>query len=188
MIALIKKKERIFQKAVPTNPGTALQGGMNVRSNRILKRCNHLEELIVAIALILMTAITFVNVISRYFLHASLAFTEELTTNMFVVLTLFGSAIGVRRGAHLGLSILTDALSKKAQRAVAFIGNGLSAILYLVIVKHSINMIKTQFTSQQISPALGIPQWLLSLTIPIGCLLLALHFVLLMMAQIRGDS
>ena len=51
-----------------------------------------IEDIICAICLIVMTALTFANVIARYVFSASFSFSEEITTYLFVLLSLIGSA------------------------------------------------------------------------------------------------
>lgn len=137
---------------------------------------NNLEEYVTVIGLLLMTAITFANVLSRYFLHASLAYTEELVTNLFVWTSLFGSAIAARRGAHLGLSLFTDMLPRGMQRHLLLATSLVTATLYLFICWYGIEMVMSQQAMAQISPALNIPEWVLGLAIPFGSVLVAARF------------
>ena len=62
------------------------------------KILDNIEEVLCAICLSIMTIITFINVIARYVLSASLSFTDEITTYLFVLLSLLGSAIAAKRG------------------------------------------------------------------------------------------
>ena len=64
----------------------------------------HFEEASCAILFAIMAIVAFVNVISRYLLKYSLAFTEELLISFFVWLTLLGAAVAFREGSHLGFS------------------------------------------------------------------------------------
>lgn len=138
---------------------------------------DNLEEYVTVTGLVIMTVITFANVLSRYFLHASLAYTEELVTNLFVWTTLFGSAIAARRGAHLGLSLFTDMLPRGAQRHLLLATFLVTAALYLFICWYGIEMVMSQQAMGQISPALNIPEWVLGLAVPFGCVLVAVRFV-----------
>ena len=68
-----------------------------------------IEEILAAACLIVMTILTFANVVVRYLFSASFSFSEEITTYLFVLLSMLGTAIAAKRRAHLGLSIVTDA-------------------------------------------------------------------------------
>ena len=86
--------------------------------NKIL---DYIEESLVCVCLVVMTALTFVNVVARYVFSASLSFSEEITTYLFVLLSLLGSAIAAKRGAHLGLTIISDRVGTKAGRVLGII-------------------------------------------------------------------
>ena len=72
----------------------------------MLKVLDWFEEIICVLCTIVMTVLVFANVISRYLLHSSLSFSEEITTYLFVLLSMMGTAIAAKRRAHLGLSII----------------------------------------------------------------------------------
>ena len=73
----------------------------------MMKILDKIEEYLCICCLVVMTALVFANVFSRYVLHASFSFSEEITTNLFVLLSMMGTAIAAKRQAHLGLSIVT---------------------------------------------------------------------------------
>ena len=53
-----------------------------------MKILNKIEVGICILCLIAMTTLVFANVFSRYVLHLSLSFSEEITTNLFVLLSM----------------------------------------------------------------------------------------------------
>ena len=87
-----------------------------------MKIFDWIEEILCVLCTAVMTILVFANVFSRYVLHYSLSFSEEITTYLFVLLSLMGSAIAAKRRAHLGLSILTDAVSPAVRKALYVIG------------------------------------------------------------------
>ena len=54
-----------------------------------------LFEVIGVLGLFIMLVIAFGNVVSRYLLPTSWAFTEELTCGLFILVSLLGAALGV---------------------------------------------------------------------------------------------
>lgn len=82
------------------------------------KLCGNIEEIICLLIMVVILAITFNNIICRYILHASLSYTDEVTTGLFVYLTMFGTAVAAKRKAHLGLSLLTDRMPEQARHIV----------------------------------------------------------------------
>lgn len=70
-----------------------------------------LEKFVSCVCVILMSILVFINVIARFVFNHSLAFSDEISTYLFVLMSFMGTAIAARRGAHLGLSIVTDKVS-----------------------------------------------------------------------------
>ena len=66
---------------------------------------NEFEKIVCAVLFLGMTLIGFINVVVRYATHYSFAASEELLTNGFLLLTVFGAAIAARRGQHLAAAL-----------------------------------------------------------------------------------
>lgn len=141
------------------------------------KFLDNFEEYVVAVALSIMTIIAFANVLSRKIFHASWSFTEEITTNLFILSSLLGAAIAAKRGGHLGLSLFTDFIPKKHQKFVSLI-TVLVALIYCgFLVKYGFQMSMGEKVSGQLTPALGWPEWIFGMFIPIGGVFIAVRFV-----------
>jgi TRAP-type transport system small permease protein len=119
-----------------------------------------MEHWIVAILLLVMSCITFVNVLSRYFLHFSFAATEEITINLFVWMTVVGSGIAFKRGAHLGMVTLFDLFPPRFKKAVILFSAALGALLFLLVNIYLVGTIYDEIVLfHATSGALGIPVW-----------------------------
>lgn len=136
-----------------------------------------LEEIIAALALSAMTILAFVNVIARYVFSASLSFTDEITTNLFVLLTLIGASIATERNAHLGLGIITDNVSPKLRRSLAVLANLLGAGFTAVLVYYGVIMAYNEYKLQQVTSGMQLPEWIFGSFVPIGAALLLVRFL-----------
>lgn len=143
---------------------------------KILKICDWIEEGLAAIALIVMTVITFVNVIARYLFSASLSFSDEVTTYLFVLLSLLGTAIAAKRRAHLGLTILTDIVNPKVRKVLLLIGYGIAVIFSAAIFYYGILMVKNQILLGQTTPAMQWPEWIYGSFVPFGAFFVVIRF------------
>lgn len=143
-----------------------------------MKKKLHLDELIGAILLGIMSLITFLNVMNRYFFKRSIAFTEEITVNMFVWITLLGISMAFRRGTNLKMTNLFDLISPPLKKA-AIIGAGiLGTFLFLFLIANSLQEIYKNITFYKTtSEALGIPTWIYSLGTPIFSLVVIRELV-----------
>lgn len=136
----------------------------------------NIEELLSAIIMLFMLTITFANIIGRYFFTASISYTEEITTSLFVLLCTLGAAIAVKRNAHLGLSIITDRLSDKWQRRFCIFACILGMVFTLVLTYTGILMTINEYELKQISITLQWPEWIYGSFVPIGAMFITIRF------------
>jgi TRAP-type C4-dicarboxylate transport system permease small subunit len=138
---------------------------------------DNLEEATGVLLLAIMAAFAFLNVITRYFIHYSFASTEEIEVACLVWLTMLGAAAGFRRGIHLGFNLLElrfPSLDKKILFPFASI---LSIVTICTVILVSLFQIRDEITLGISTEALGIPQWLYTLAIPAGGVLVLFRIV-----------
>lgn len=119
------------------------------------------DEYLAGGLLMVMALIAFINVLGRYLFHYSLAFTEELTINLFVWMTVLGSGLAFSRGAQLGMTGVFRLFPVRLKQGVIVLGAVLSAGLFVAIdtlLLRSIWFEISVFHAR--SPALGIPVWI----------------------------
>ena len=150
-----------------------------------MKILDKIEEFICIVCLLAMTALVFANVFSRYVLHLSLSFSEEITTNLFVLLSMMGTAIAARRRAHLGLSILTDAVSPKVRRALLIFGFGLSTVFSFAVFFYGVKMVQSEYILAQVTPSMQWPEWIYGCFVPFGAIFMTIRFAQITWAEIR---
>jgi len=139
--------------------------------NRWLDR---LEEGACVVLLAVMTGVALLNVITRYVVRYSLAFTEEVVVSLFVWLTLFGTAVAFREGAHLGFNYLVERLPRPLQRGAVWLAAALAVVLFGALIWFGVGQIRSERMLGTTSEALAIPQWWYTAGIPaIGFLVLA---------------
>ena len=141
------------------------------------KFLNSFEDGICAIILFIMLILTFINVIARYVLLASMPLVEELTCDVVMVQSTLGPATAGKRGAHLGLSVITDILPQTAQSVIALICDILNAAFCVVIVYLGYLMVQNQINSNVLSMGMSWPVWLYGIWLPIGGVVLFIRQV-----------
>ncbi len=141
------------------------------------KLVNNIEEYICLVVSVVLLSLTTANVFSRYVIHASISFTDEITTNLFVLLSVMGTALAIKRGSHLGLSILTDALPKKYAELTAtftcLVGAAVAATLFYT----GILMVEHQIQRGVVSITLMIPAAIYGSFLPIGMFFVIWRFL-----------
>ena len=132
-----------------------------------------------------MVAINFGNVVSRYFIHASWAFSEELMVILFVYNSFLGASVAYKRNAHLGFTVLTDLFSPGSKKKVACLTCILTSTLMLLLAWFGMEMVKNQMIFDQRTPALGMPEWVAGVSIPLGATLIIFRVVQSYRSQIK---
>lgn len=75
--------------------------------------CEKILRYITGVLLAGMVVVVFSNVISRYFLNAAIAWSEEISRFMLIWLVFLGANLAYINDEHLGLDILVKAVPKK---------------------------------------------------------------------------
>ncbi len=118
-------------------------------------------QVLAAVFLAAMALISFVNILGRYLFHYSLAFTEEITINLFVWMTIIGSGIAFERGAHMGMESLYELFPRRLQHGITVAGAVLAAALFATVDILLVRTIHAEVTLfEATSPSLGIPVWI----------------------------
>ncbi|MCZ4368715.1 MULTISPECIES: TRAP transporter small permease [Sulfitobacter] len=135
------------------------------------------EKIVCALLFLGMTLIGFINVVVRYATHYSFAASEELLTNGFLLLTVFGAAIAARRGQHLAVTIVQDFLPRPAARVVFVLSVILSVMLLAASAWFSWATLMNQIDSGIRSYALGVPAWWYQIGLPFGFALIIIRYL-----------
>lgn len=142
---------------------------------KLLRALDFLEEACIVIGFAFMAIMNFINVASRYCFHYSFSSTEELTITAFVWITMLGAAAGYKRFAHLGMSYVVEKFPPKGQAFFALFSMACSLVMILILIRYGFQMVAGQIQLQAKTPALGLPQAIQGLAIPVGGIFIALR-------------
>ena len=143
----------------------------------IRKLLHNAEEYLVAVLLALMVLFVFAQVVSRYALHRSLSYTEELVRYFFVWATFLGAGAALKRGRHLRLDIIVHRLPDRWQEAARGFALGGTLLLFAVIGIYGLHIVRLQMQTGQTTAALGMPAWWVGSSVPVGCALLIVRAI-----------
>lgn len=140
----------------------------------------------VIILLILMVVIVFANVVSRYYLQVSLAWSEEVARFMLVWLVFIGSFLAYIHDEHLGLDILVMKFPPNVRRVVA-IGTNLLVLLALyAVMEGGYLLMRDNF--DWLSSAAEIPHGYVYFIVPFTCGLMMLQSTLKTYYLLTGQN
>lgn len=125
-----------------------------------------------------MAIIIFANVVLRYTTSASIEWAEEVARYLMVWLTFLGAGPVLRYGGHIAVDNLQDSLSPVAARAIRVVIAALLFGFFGFMVWFGVLYVeRAQF---QMTPTTQIPMSWIYAAMPVGGLLLALHFALVL--------
>jgi len=138
---------------------------------------DRLEEGACVLVFAVMTVVAFVNVITRYVVQYSLAFTEELVVSLFVWLTLLGSAIAFREGTHLAFTFVVERAPRAVRRWALWLTAALNVVLFGLLLYYGLRQIQSERLLGTTSEALAVPQWWYTAGIPAFSILIIVRIV-----------
>ena len=140
------------------------------------------EEALAAGAMALLCIITMANVLVRYFTNISFAFTEEISVWLMVVMTLVGAAGAFVKGHHISINFFVDRLAPAIRYKVQLFGLLASTVMFATLAFFGTRMAYDDYRYEVTSPALGAPQWLYTVWLPVLSLLIVARLVQLVFA------
>jgi C4-dicarboxylate transporter DctQ subunit len=123
-----------------------------------------------------MVLITFVTVITRYVFDYPLSYIDQFVPNLLVWVTFLGSSAAMKRKAHLGLSMVYDALPRNVRPAadvLVLLGTG---AFFAATAWYGWKVVVLQMENKMMA-SLGYPSWIVGLAVPVGSALLVVRGV-----------
>jgi C4-dicarboxylate transporter DctQ subunit len=154
-----------------------------------LRVLDHLEEWLIAGLMAGATLLIFVAVLHRYaaglaipwlqdrLLALNLGWAQELCIYMFVWMAKFGAAYGVRTGIHVGVDVLVNRLAAPLRSKLILFGLFAGALFTGVIGCFGANFVWGLAGTDQSTPDLELPSWIVYLAIPCGSFLMCFRFL-----------
>jgi C4-dicarboxylate transporter DctQ subunit len=155
----------------------------------MLKLLDHLEEWLIATLMVAATLLIFVAVIHRHaagypipgvqdvLLKIDLSWAQELCVYMFVWMAKFGAAYGVRTGIHVGVDVVINHLSPRWRYGYVLFGLLAGAFFTATIGTFGAIFTWDMAHTDQTSPDLELPKWIVYLCIPLGSYLMCFRFL-----------
>ncbi len=132
------------------------------------------EEWLAVASMAVLLLITLVNVLIRYFSNESVAWTEEISVFLMVVLTLAGASSVASRDRHVRIEYFLNRPiaggSYAPRRGLLLFGALLTSIVFTILAALFGCWVYDQYRFSETSVGLGIPLWWYGIAIPPLCL------------------
>lgn len=135
---------------------------------------DRLTKLLIALMMGAMVLDVLLGVVNRFVFKFSLSWTGQLARFLLIWISMLGSAVAVRQGAHIGVMFVLTRMGRwrnyfMALNSVLIIG------LLSIIGGYGLELCFAQ--SGQISPVMQISMFWPYLAVPAGCLLMVIHYL-----------
>ncbi|MFN4278113.1 MAG: TRAP transporter small permease [Ferrovibrio sp.] len=125
------------------------------------------EDWVGAAVMLLLAAITFANVIARYFTNQSFAWTEEISISLMVILTMVAASAAVARDRHIRIEAFFERGSAGRRRMLALISAAATVVGFVILTALAARFAYDDYRFDVTSPGIGIPQWWYSVWLPV---------------------
>jgi C4-dicarboxylate transporter DctQ subunit len=153
----------------------------------MLRILDRLEEILIASLIAAATLLIFVSVVHRYgtgvpllyplFSKIHISWAQELCIYMFIWMAKFGAAYGVRTGIHVGVDVLINQLNPRWQKRVILFGLLGGALFTFIVGSMGAKFVIELMSTDQVSPDLELPSWIVYSCIPLGSYLMCFRFL-----------
>jgi TRAP-type C4-dicarboxylate transport system permease small subunit len=136
-----------------------------------------IEEILTALVMAALALITFINVLVRYFTNRSFAWTEEISVFLMIVLALVGASAAFGRNHHIRIEFFVNKCKPVLKRRLGELAALLGALMFGVLAVLSAYLTWDQYVFDEISPAIGVPQWWYSIWLPVLSTTISLRLI-----------
>lgn len=126
-----------------------------------------LERVLASMALVIISLISLTNVVTRYVTGGSLAFTEEFSVFLMVVVTFAGASVALRRNGHIRIGLLERALPGAARKGLIVFQWLCGTLVLGLITWFGGKLAWQEYQWGSLSPGLGLPQWWYVVWLPV---------------------
>lgn len=148
--------------------------GKSIRA--IDRTLEYMEVTIVAGSIILMALLMVTHVLGRMFFRIGVPGRTEVTELLIVLITFVGVSYAVRRARHISMSAIYDTLRGVPRKVLIItISLGTGALLFYMAWQ-AMGYVETTYNRGRSTSALGIPLWMIYISMPIGFTLAGIQY------------
>ena len=111
--------------------------------------------------------IVFLQYFTRYVMNDSIAWTEEISIAIMVVMTLAAAGSAVARERHVRIEYFMERGSPQRQRLFALIAAAAVVVLFGALAVLGGRMVWDEYRFGETSPGIGVPKWWYSIWLPL---------------------
>lgn len=144
---------------------------------KIIKVYNKFEEIFLVVLIAAMVILLFAQVCLRFLANYSLSWSEELARILFIWSSWIGISLGQKKGEHIKITIITDRLKGNAKKAMLLFSDLCTLVILVVLCVNGVQVVEHVLSMGGVTPALGIPKFIMYGAVPLSCFLMAVRVI-----------
>lgn len=137
-----------------------------------------IEVQILSWGILLMAVNTIANVLGRYVFHQSIYFSEELNEFLIVIVTFMGLGYATRKGIHIRMSAIYDALPQKMRKILMIAIAASTSLMMAALAWFAYEYVSKVASRGRVTPSLQVPLYLTYIWVVVGLGLTSLQYLL----------
>jgi TRAP-type C4-dicarboxylate transport system permease small subunit len=125
------------------------------------------------------------QIILRNFFNSGFGWADEALRLMVLWVAMFGAVAASREQRHISIDILSRVLPDSAKVWVAILVDGFTAAIALILAWYSWIFVADSYEFQD-RLLNDLPAWLFQLVLPVAFFLIAYHYVIALLRQLRS--
>ncbi|MDF2858022.1 MAG: hypothetical protein K0Q87_3873, partial [Neobacillus sp.] len=147
--------------------------------NKALNYLLNLDLFITGITLVILIAVTFTGVITRYFFSSPIMWLEEVQLWCFVWIAFFGGGAAFRTHSHVAIDVLVDMFPVSLKRIIEVVIYVVVMGVLLYFMIHGGKLVGQLARTGRLTNILDIPYPVIYSAFPIGCGLMMINYTIM---------
>jgi C4-dicarboxylate transporter, DctQ subunit len=146
--------------------------------NRIGRRIQHVEEVLLSASILIIAGLTILNVICRWLFGFSLAATEEISQFCIIVVCFVGLSYAASQGRHIRMTAIYDQLGDRTRKAFMVTITATTSLVLFVLGWYAVEYVRAVHELGGVFPVLRIPFSVVFAIAPVGLFLAGIQYAL----------
>ena len=142
-------------------------------------------EILTVILLVFMVLLVGLSVTLRYVFNTGFVWSSELVAYTYFWVIFLGSAIAIKKNAHIGMNIFVNRLPPKARIVMLCLGDLLVMFFLIVLIVYSCELISK---TTMISLVMKIPMSWVYLVFPLSGILMFIEMLKVIIKHVKGEK
>ena len=143
----------------------------------VLRLYNKFEEYLLVLSLAVSVALVALQIVFRYFINASIPWSEELTRYIFIWQIWLGPSFAQRDGKHLKVEVLYSLMNPAGKKFLSVLSNLIFLSFCVFLTVNGFSLVMNLAHRYSLSPAMEIPLLFVYLSLPVSNFVLSVRII-----------